>query len=448
MIKTKRGLDLPIDGAPRQEVSEGPEISRIGIVGYDFPGVKPSMHVSVGERVVPGQPLFSDKKIPDLKICSPLSGEISAINRGEKRVLESVEITIDSGRFGPLFDPIERSKILELGRERVLNQLVESGQWLAFKGRPYGRSVPPQGKAPEAIFVTSADTRPLCPRPSIVINQRPEEYLAGIDVISVLTEGAVFVCSNQEDSIPVSRNVKVINESFSGPHPAGNAGTHIHFLHPVHLNRSVWQIGYQDVIAIGSFFLSGCIDPYRIVSLAGPRVSDPLLYRTLQGASISELTGGKILGTENRVISGSVIDGRRAAGPTAFLGRFHNQVSVIREGLERDLLEFVSPGANKFSLTNLFLGSFRKMNFDMSTSTEGSPRSIYPLGTYERTMPLDILATPLLKALVVDDLEAAIDLGALELEEEDIALCTFACPGKYEYGPYLRQMLNRIQEES
>ena len=448
MIKIKRGLDLPIDGAPRQEVSEGPEISRVGIIGYDYPGLKPSMHVSVGDQVVPGQPLFSDKKIPGLRFCSPLCGEIVAINRGEKRVLESVEIEIGPNRGEPLCKPVEQSKIIKLGREEVLSQLVASGQWQAFRGRPYGRSVPPKGKAAEAIFITSADTRPHCPKPPVVINDRSEEYLAGIDVVSVLTDGHVFVCSNEEDTIPLSRNPKVINETFTGPHPAGNAGTHIHFLHPVHLNRSVWQIGYQDVIAIGAFFLSGHIDPYRVVSLAGPRVSNPSLYRTLQGASISDLTEGKVFGAENRVISGSVIDGRRAYGPTAFLGRFHNQISVIREGFERDLLEFVSPGAKKFSLTNLFLGSFRKMKFDMSTSTEGSPRSIFPLGTYERTMPMDILATPLLKALVVDDLEAAIDLGALELEEEDIALCTFACPGKYEYGPYLRKMLTRIQEES
>ena len=448
MIKTKRGLDLPIDGAPRQEVFEGPDISKIGIVGYDYPGLKPSMHVAVGDQVVPGQVLFSDKKIPGLKFCSPLSGEISAVNRGEKRVLESVEIQVSFSGEEPLFEPIEHSEISGLGREEVLRRLVDSGQWLAFRGRPYGRSVPPEEKAPDAIFITSADTRPHCPRPSIVINERSEEYLAGIDAVSVLTEGQVFVCTNEEDSVPLPQNPKVINESFSGPHPAGNAGTHIHFLRPVHLNRSVWQIGYQDVIAIGAFFLSGCVDPYRVISLAGPRVSEPALYRTLQGASITELTEGKILGSQNRVISGSVIDGRKAFGSTAFLGRFHSQISVVREGLERDLLEFVSPGVNKFSLTNLFLGSFRKINFDMSTSTEGSPRSIYPLGTYERTMPLDILATPLLKALVVDDLEASIDLGALELEEEDIALCTFACPGKYEYGPYLRKMLNRIQEES
>ena len=448
MIRTKRGLDLPIDGAPRQEVSEGPEISRVGIVGYDYPGLKPSMHVSIGDQVVPGQPLFSDKKVPGLKFCSPLTGEIVAINRGEKRVLESVEIEIGPDYCEPLYKPVEQSNILELGREEVLNQLVDSGQWLAFKGRPYGSSVPPRGGAADAIFITSADTRPHCPRPHVVINDRPEEYLAGIDVVSILTDGHVFVCSNDEDAIPQSRNSKVINETFTGPHPAGNAGTHIHFLHPVHLNRSVWQIGYQDVIAIGAFFLSGYIDPHRVVSLAGPRVTNPGLYRTLQGASIPELIEGKTFGKQNRVISGSVLDGRRANGPTAFLGRFHNQISVIREGYERDLLEFVSPGVNKFSLTNLFLGSFRNMKFDMSTSTEGSPRSIFPLGTYERTMPLDILATPLLKALVVDDLEAAIDLGALELEEEDIALCTFACPGKYEYGPYLRKMLNRIQEES
>ena len=342
----------------------------------------------------------------------------------------------------------ERSAIAKLDRSLVIEQLVDSGHWLAIRSRPYGKVVAPADTPPEAIFVTAADTRPHCPNPALVIGESPEEYLAGIEVLSVLTPGTVFVCSNHGDDVPLSENPNVRNESFSGPHPAGNAGTHIHFLHPVHLNRSVWQVGYQDVIAIGCMFLNGFIDSSRIVSVAGPRVKEPRLYRTILGASIDQLIEGKIKEGQNRIISGSVLDGRKSFGPTAFLGRYHNQISVLREGTERELLEFVSPGFRKFSLTNLFLGSFRNTDFDMSTSTEGSPRSIIPLGTYERIMPLDILATPLLKALVVDDLEACIDLGVLELEEEDIALCTYACPGKYEYGPYLRRMLTRIQEES
>ena len=239
-----------------------------------------------------------------------------------------------------------------------------------------------------------------------------------------------------------------MNESFSGPHPAGNVGTHIHFLHPVHTNRNVWYAGYQDVIAIGQLFLTGNLFFDRVVALSGPEVKEPRVIRTRLGASTDELTNGQLNEGNNRIISGSIVDGRRASEGTGYLGRFHNQVSALHEGTERELLEFVAPGMNKFSLTRLYLGVWKGGLFRMSTSTEGSERSIIPIGTYERVMPLDILPVPLLKALVVSDFDASIELGALELDEEDVALCTFACPGKYEYGPYLREMLTRIEVES
>ena len=448
MIKTKRGLDLPIKGAPQQSISRGSPVRRVGLVGYDYPGLKPTMEVREGDSVRAGQVLFTDKKTPGVKYTSPASGKVVEINRGEKRVFESIVIDIDEEIGIEKFAAYDPDKLKKLERWKVVENLVDSGDWTAIRTRPYSKIPQPDSPAPSALFVTASDTRPLCPDPALFINEHASAFASGIDAVSRLTEGSVYICTNAGASLPPTKNSSVQTKEFSGPHPAGNVGTHIHFLNPVHTNRSVWNIGYQDVIAIGYLFTTGERFFERVISLAGPEVINPRLIRTRLGANTEELGEGELSDSKKRVISGSVLDGRKAFGPTSYLGRFHNQISVIREGSERELLEFVMPGLNKFSLTRLYLGSFRNKKFDMSTSTEGSNRSIIPIGTYERVMPLDILPTQLLRALVVGDFESSIDLGALELDEEDIALCTFACPGKYEYGPYLRQMLTRIETES
>jgi Na+-transporting NADH:ubiquinone oxidoreductase subunit A len=426
MIKTKRGLDLPISGSPNQTIDNGPAIRQVALVGYDYPGLKPTMEVREGDKVKAGQLVFTDKKTPGVKYTAPASGTVAAINRGEKRIFESLVIDVE-GDDAETFASYAVGELRTLDRQKVVDNLVDSGQWTALRTRPYGK-VPAIDSAPDAIFITAADTRPHCPDPSLFINEQADAYLAGIDVMSQLTTGKVFVCGNGGSTLPVSDNPRAQHEDFTGPHPAGNAGTHIHFLYPVHTNRSVWTVGYQEVIAIGHLFLSGKPFFDRVVSLAGPEVKNPRLLRTRMGASTEELTAGELNEGNNRVVSGSVLDGRKAKSATAFLGRLHNQIAVLHEGTERELLEFVMPGLDKFSLT--------------------SERSIIPLGTYEEVMPLDILPTQLLRALVVSDFDACIELGALELDEEDLALCTFACPGKYDYGPYLRQMLTRIEQES
>ena len=447
MIKTKRGLDLPISGAPRQAIENGPNVKRVALVGYDYPGLKPTMEVREGDRVRAGQLVFTDKKTPGVKYTAPASGTVVAVNRGEKRVFESLVIEIE-GDESESFNSYPAGELSSLPREAVVSNLVNSGQWTAIRTRPYSK-VPAVDAVPGAIFVTAADTRPHAPDPAMFIREQQDAFEAGINVLSRLTEGKVFVCANGGAGLSVPQNSQVQYEEFAGPHPAGNAGTHIHFLYPVHTNRSVWSVGYQDTIAIGQLFLTGRLWFDRVVSLAGPEVKNPRVIRTRLGASTEELTAGELNEGHNRVVSGSVLDGRRAAGGTAFLGRFHNQVAALHEGTERELLEFVAPGFKKYSLTRLFAGAlFGPRQYDLTTSTGGSARSIIPLGTFEEVMPLDILPTQLLRALVVGDFDGCIELGCLELDEDDLALCTFACPGKYEYGPYLRQMLTRIEQES
>ncbi len=225
-------------------------------------------------------------------------------------------------------------------------------------------------------------------------------------------------------------------------------GTHIHFLKPVSADKFVWHVGYQDVIAFGKLFITGELDSSRVISLAGPAAKNPRLVRTTLGASTSELTNGEVESGELRVVSGSLLSGSAAKGVHGYLGRYHVQLSLILEGREKEFIGYMYPGPNKFSVTRAYMSHFfPKKLFNMTTTTNGSSRAMVPIGNYERVMPLDILPTLFLRDLAAGDTDSAQQLGALELDEEDLALCTFVCPGKTDYGVLLRDCLTTIEKE-
>ncbi len=447
MIKIRKGLDLPIAGAPSQEIDEAPPVSRVALVGDDYVGMKPKMLVQVGDPVKLGQVLFEDKKTPGVPYTSPGSGKVVAVNRGAKRKFESIVIEL-AGEEEESFPAFDATELDDLDREKIQELLIQSGLWTVLRTRPYSR-VPDPGSVPHSIFVTAMDTNPLAADPAAIIQGRSDDFRHGLRVLSRLTDGQVFVCQQSGADIPGDEIPRVLIQTFAGPHPAGLAGTHIHFLDPVSDQKTVWSINYQDVIAMGRLTTTGRLDLERVVSLAGPAVKNPRLIRTRVGAAVDELTAGELNRDNVRVISGSVLSGRQASGGYAFLGRTHLQISAIAEGAPRAFLGWALAGFNRFSVRRLYasalFGRDRKVAF--SSSTEGSPRAMVPIGSYEKVMPLDIDPPYFLRALIVGDSEKAQELGCLELDEEDLALCTFACPGKYNYGPLLRDVLTHIEKE-
>ncbi|EMG5747028.1 Na(+)-translocating NADH-quinone reductase subunit A [Yersinia enterocolitica] len=446
MIKIKKGLDIPIAGAPAQIIEEGPTIHHVALLGEEYVGMRPSMLVQEGDWVKKGQALFEDKKNPGVMFTAPASGKVSAINRGERRVLQSVVIEIDGNEQVP-FEHYEESSLNQLSDEQVQRHLLASGLWTALRTRPFSKTPVPNSR-PRAIFVSAMDTQPLAANPQVIIAAESDAFNHGLTILARLTEGKVHVCHPPGQAVASYQNAQVTYNEFSGPHPAGLVGTHIHFLEPVSLNKTVWHVGYQDVIAIGKLFTRGELWTDRIVSLAGPQVEQPVLLRTRLGASLSELTAGQLKEGDNRIISGSVLSGTAFSATHGYLGRFHQQVSVIREGREKELFGWVMPGRDKYSITRTTLGHFFKHKlFAFSTDMHGGERAMVPIGNYERVMPLDILATHLLRDLLAGDTDSAAALGCLELDEEDLALCTFVCPGKYEYGPVLRDILTKIEQE-
>lgn len=446
MIKITKGLNLPIAGMPSQQISSKPAVKRVALLGEEYIGMRPSMAVREGDRVQKGQLLFEDKKNPGVRFTAPASGTISAIHRGERRVLQSVVIDVD-GDDAVHFPRYELADLAGLTREAVQRQLLESGMWTAFRTRPFSK-IPAPGSVPAAIFVTAIDTNPLAADPQPIILAQREAFDAGLTLLTRLTDGKVHVCQASGGKLGGHPVGQVTFNQFAGPHPAGLVGTHIHFLEPVSLKKQVWHLNYQDVIAVGKLFLEGELSVERIIALGGPQVKEPRLIKTCSGASLDELLADELLDDETRIISGSVLSGTHARGPHAFLGRFHLQVSVVKEGREKELFGWVMPGKDKFSITRTTLGHFMKRKlFNFSTDTNGGERAMVPIGNYERVMPLDILPTMLLRDLLAGDTDSAQALGCLELDEEDLALCTYVCPGKYEYGPALRSVLTQIEQE-
>lgn len=444
MITIKKGLDVPVVGAPQQVIHDGPTIKTVATLGEEFVGMRPTMFVKVGDRVKKGQAIFEDKKNPGVKFTAQAAGVVKEINRGEMRVLQSVVIDVD-GDEQETFPSYAANELTTIPREDVVKNLVNSGLWTALRTRPYSK-IPAVDSKPAAIFVSAMDTNPLAANPEVVINEQSEAFKQGLTVLARLTDGTVFVSKAPGANIPVESHVKV-NE-FAGKHPAGLVGTHIHFLSPASANKFVWHLGYQDVIAYGKFFTTGLIDNTRIISIGGPAAKNPRLIRTVLGASTSELTEGESLNGELRIVSGSLLLGSTATAIHGYLGRYHVQLSLILEGREKEFIGYMYPGPNKFSVTRAYMSHFfPKKLFNMTTTTNGSPRAMVPIGNYERVMPLDILPTLLLRDLAAGDTDSAQKLGALELDEEDLALCTFVCPGKTDYGVLLRTCLTTIEKE-
>lgn len=448
----KKGLDLPITGEPQQVIHDAKTPSRVAVVATDYIGMKARMEVKVGDAVIRGQRLLEDRKTPGVFYTAPAAGTVVAVHRGDKRALLSVVIELgESERGGEApetsYSAFTGKDPAALDRAAIQGLLLESGLWPAIRTRPFSKVADPS-VTPKAVFVTAIDTSPLAPSVDAIFAGNEDDFHRGLACVAKLSGGKTYLCTAAKSKISAGEVKGVVHETFAGKHPAGTPGLHIHTLDPVERGKQVWYVGLQDVIAIGRLFRTGKLDVTRVVALAGPVVKSPRLLRTRLGASLDELTQGELSDPAARVISGSVLSGRKAMGEVeGYLSRYDQIVSALHEGTEREFIGWLLPGFNKFSMLGVYFGRLFKSKFDFTTSAHGSHRAMVPIGLYEKVMPLDIMPTFLLRALAVHDTDRAIKLGALELDEEDLALCSFVDPGKENWGSLLRQNLTVIEKE-
>jgi len=449
MIKIKKGLNIPINGKPAEEINDSKNSRSVAILGDDYIGLKPTMLVEEGDEVKLGQALFEDKKNPGVIFTSPAGGKIESINRGERRALQSVVIEIDKDEESLEFKSFSENELNQATSDEVRDQLIVSGLWTSFRTRPYSK-IPLIDSSPSNLFISALDTQPLSPNPEKIINLKKQSFDFGLLVLKKLLDCPIHISISEDSNLSLSEDDNVKLHTVSGPHPAGLVGTQMHFISPASLSNINWSIGYQDLISIGQLFETGKINVERIISIAGPQVNKPAYFQTRLGACSDELTAGELTQRENRIISGSVISGREAIGPYAYLGRYHNQISVVAEpnSKDREFMNWLIPGPRKFSKIPLFLSSlFPNKIFKFKALMNGSDRPIVPIGVYEEVLPLNLLPSMLLRNVVLMDTEKIQALGGLELDEEDLSLCSFVCPGKYDFGSLLRAGLTKIEIE-
>ncbi len=422
-IDLRKGLNLKLSEEPDSAVMEDKRVATAGLLGRDHLGVRFNLAVEVGDRVRAGEALARDRHRPDIVFTAPLSGTVSAVNRGLRRSVRSIEVAAvpDDGACLAFDIPVKRDK------HALRRLMLASGLWTTLRTRPFG-NIPDPDKEPLALLITAIDTEPLAPDPAAIITSYADQFVAGAEALCTLYEGPIFLCQTPGADIPCEPPQRLQRAEFGGPHPAGLPGTHIHFLCSIGFDGGeVWYIGYQDVIALGHLIKTGEPLLERTITLAGPPVIKPRTLVVPLGASTDELVRNELEPGPVRVISGSALSGHSAYGAEAFLGLRHRQITVLRD---------INRAQQEERLDDAF-----------DTALNGSPGPLIPIPMLDRLSPPGVLAAPLMRALLVGDIDRARDLGALELIEEDLALLTYACPSKTDYGGLLRKTLEQLQKE-
>lgn len=445
-FQIKQGRDIKLKGAAQKEIAALPLPRQVAVVPSDFKGVKASLCVKANDAVKAGTPLFTDKHCPEIRIVSPVSGRVAAINRGEKRFLEDIVVESDGRNEAVTFRKFSAGEISGLSKEDVEKSLLQSGLWPVLRQRPFSKVAHPH-ESPKSIFVHAMDTGPLAADIDFILQGKEEQFQAGLDALRRLTKGKVYLCVKQgAGSRALTQARGVETHYFAGPHPAGNISTHIHYLDPIHKGDHVWYAEAQDVARIGSLFLEGVYSPERVVAVTGEGAGRKFYAKTIVGAPVSLLLQGS--GLEGmRCISGNVLAGKDV-GKNGFLSFYDSQVTVIPEGGKRTFLGWLSPGFDKYTFSRTFASSFLpEKAASLTTDKQGSDRAIVLNDIYDQFVPLDIMTYFLLKAVISEDIEEAERLGILECDEEDFALCSFACPSKTDVGGIIREGLELIEKE-
>ena len=445
VIRIRRGLDIKLSGKAEKILNDSERPLLYAVKPSDFIGILPKLTVVPGDMVKIGSQLFFDKKHPEVKFTSPVSGKIVEILRGERRSILAVVVESDGKD-----DYIEFIKADPSGlpREKVIEVLLNSGMWPTIRQRPYSVIANPEN-LPKSIFISGFDTAPLAPDYNFIVKDYVSEFQKGIDVLKILTKGKVHLSLNGDNEIPpaYSNTSGIEIHKFSGPHPAGNVGIQIHHIDPINKGDIVWYIGPYDVIRIGKLFMNGRVDNTSFLAVTGSEVKKPQYLKIIRGTCISTLLKDNLKSGDLRFISGNVLTGTKIE-KNGFLGFYDNQLTVIPEGKYYDFLGWLLPGLGKYSVSRTFFSWLTpNKEFKIDTNLKGGLRSYVITGQYEKVLPMDIYPVQLIKAILAEDVDKMEKLGIYEVAEEDFALCEFVCTSKIEVQSILRKGIDLMKKE-
>ena len=445
-FRIKKGYDVPISGDAKKETSDCSPPPFVAMCPVEFPGLKPRLAVAVNDEVKVGSLLFYDKRLPEIRFLSPACGRVTAINYGPRRVIEEIVVaTSDKVEYEPL-DRVQGDQIAKMDRADLIEMLQKAGLWPYVRRRPFNKIANPE-EQPKSIFVNCMDTSPLANDPAFSLKDQRDNFATGLQVLKVLCP-KVHVCMASNGGKDVfGGHDGVSTNTFSGKHPAGLTGTHITKIDPINKGEVIWHFTARDLTMIGEFFETGKYPVRRTIAVAGPGASEPRYYRAQQGMKIKDIVGDKVADGEQRYISGSVLSGstRQAEG---YLGFYDDLITVIPEGRKQEFIGWMLPGAGKPSFTRTFLSAFLgSKRFDMNTNINGGRRAIIQSGMWEKVVALDIHPEFLTKATMAEDIDAMEQLGILECDPEDFALCTYIDPSKTEVSKIIAQGLELMEKE-
>jgi len=444
-IRLKKGFDIRLDGIAQKRLAGTVSPVMFGVKPIDFPGLIPKLEVKPGVEVLAGTPLFHDKLRPEIKFTSPVSGKIVSVERGDRRKM--LEVVIERDGTGSV--DFGKADTENISAGQIKGHLLESGLWPAIRQRPYHVVANPDDQ-PKSIFISCFDTAPLAPDYNFILeNTSVSSFRTGISALSKLTRGKInLVLKGNGADNNIFDGIDGVEKSFfSGPHPAGNVGVHIHHLDPVNKGEVVWYINFQDVISIGRLFEEGIYRPEKIFAVTGSEVINPQYYSIMSGGAVTQIISGNVKAGGLRYISGNVLTGTNI-GNQGFLGFYDSQITVIPEGNYHEFFGWAAPGLNKYSFSRTFLSSLiPKRSYKLDTNFHGGERAFVVTGQYEKVVPMDIFPMQLLKAIIAQDIDMMENLGIYEVAEEDFALCEFICPSKIEIQSVLRNGLDLMRKE-
>ena len=443
-VKIKKGHDIKISGIPDSDISLAPTASELALLPSDFKGVKPKLMVKVGDNVKIGTPLFFDKLNPSVRWASPGSGIIKDIKYGPRRVIEKIEIELDKDQQGLDFKSHSMNDISNLSEDEVLDVILGANLFPHFRQRPFN-TIPDHKIRPRDIFISGLNTAPLAVDLEIAMADEIENFQAGINAIEKLTDGKVYLTNKVDSKLSDVKNVNI--NTIEGPHPSGNVGIQIHHISHLKPSELIWTIDPQDVVMIGKLFLKGVYDPSKIISVAGPGVKKPTHLRVKTGYPIKSILKSNLSSDNVRMISGDVLTGRECTIED-YMSFYDSSISVISNEINREFIGMLNPGSSssRYSLTPVFV-SLSNILFPFTSSQNGNHRAVVPINSWERVLPMDILPNELYRSILAEDIEEMESLGLFECDDEDFALCSFACPSKTDVSGVIRKGLDMLQAE-
>ncbi|MEN8116999.1 MAG: Na(+)-translocating NADH-quinone reductase subunit A [Bacteroidota bacterium] len=443
VIKLRKGLNIKLKGSAEKVLEILPPPKTVALKPTDFQGLTPKLSVKADTEVKAGDALFYDKYHPEILFTAPLGGKVVSINRGERRKI--LEVVIETSEKAGFLE-FKKADPTKLSADEIKEQLLKSGLWPFIKRRPYGVIASPDDK-PVSIYISTFDTAPLAPDYNFILGDQMDTFQTGINALSKLTEGKVYLGANTDSVFSSVKNVEI--NTFDGPHPAGNVGIQIANTKPINKGEVVWTVNAQDILFIGRLFENGKVDFTRKLAVTGSEVESPKYYQTALGAPVASVTEGNLIDASynQRIISGNVLTGTKVKAE-CYLGYYHSQVTVIPEGDEYEFMGWADPGFGKFSATKTYFGKlFPKKGYTLNANLHGGERAFVLSGQYEKLVPMDILPVHLLKAILVNDIDKMEQLGIYEVIEEDFALCEYACTSKVEVQKILRDGINTMIKE-